>query len=79
MSAQHEMKQWFKRNGKRVSEKHVREAQRRAVHAKRYGYPKSPHAPPNMSAQPALADSIERMSLAEFASYSGLFNFTIKQ
>jgi hypothetical protein len=70
---------WYKRSGERVSKQHVREAQARAVHAKRFGHPTSPHAVPGMSAQPLIADSIERMTLSEFAAYSGLFNFTLRQ
>ncbi len=70
------MKQiWYKRDGTRVSAKHVREAHARAVHAKRYGYPKSPHAVPGMSSQPTLADSIERMSDEEWSGYAGLFTY----
>lgn len=64
---------WYLRSGERTSAKKVSEAHARAVHAKRFGHPKSPHAPPGMSAQPTLADSIERMSDEDFAGYSGLF------
>ena len=40
---------WYRRSGERVSAQYIAEAHKRAVHAKRYGYPKSPHAPPGMS------------------------------
>ena len=64
---------WYRRNGSRVSAAYVRQAHIQAVHAKRYGYPVSPHAPPGMSAQAALADSLERMSTEDWAAYSGFF------
>ena len=64
---------WYRRSGERVSAKRVAEVHAHAVHAKRHGYPASPHAPPGMSAQPAVADSLERMTDEQWACYSGFF------
>jgi hypothetical protein len=64
---------WYRRNGKRVAASFVKEAHARAVHAKRYGYPISPHAPPGMSSQPTVADSLERLSDEDWALHSGFF------
>ena len=64
---------WYRRSGERVSAKRVAEVHAHAVHAKRFGYPKSPYAPPGMSAQPNVADALERMTDWEWATYSGMF------
>lgn len=64
---------WYRRSGERVSAKRVAEVHKHAVHAKRYGHPASPWAPPGMSAQPSVADSLARMTDEEWASNSGMF------
>ena len=64
---------WYRRSGERVSAKRVAEVHAHAVHAKRFGYPKSQYAPPGMSAQPTVADSFERMTDWEWATHSGMF------
>ena len=68
---------WYRRSGERVSAALVKAAHARAVHAKRFGYLKSPHAPPGMSAQYGLADSLEKMSDGQWATYSGTFTYVI--
>lgn len=68
---------WYKRSGERVSAARVKEVHQHAIHAKRFGYPKSPYAPPGMSAQPNLADSLEKMSDKEWATYSGTFTWKV--
>jgi hypothetical protein len=67
--------EWYRRSGERVSAKRVSEVHAHAVHAKRYGYPKSPYAPPGMSAQPNVADALERMTDGEWATYSGTYTY----
>lgn len=62
---------WFRRSGQRISEKKVIQAQQNYVEAKRTG---------NMgclkcSIQLKMADSIEAMSLIEFANWSGQFTY----
>ena len=69
---------WYRRSGERVSAKRVAEVHAHAVHAKRYGYPASPWAPPGMSAQPSLADALERMTDEEWVTYSGTFTYIRK-
>lgn len=64
---------WYRRSGERVSAQYIAEAHKHAVHAKRYGYPKSPHAPPGMSAQPTIADALEKMSDWEWTTETGVF------
>jgi hypothetical protein len=64
---------WYRRSGERVSAKRVAEVHAHAVHAKRFGYPKSQYAPPGMSAQPTVADAFERMTDWEWATHSGMF------
>ena len=64
---------WYRRSGERVSAKRVAEVHAHAVHAKRHGYPASPFAPPGMSAQPTVADALERMTDWEWATHSGTF------
>lgn len=72
------MKQWFKRSGERVSIAHVKKAKEQHAHAKRFGYPVSPHALPNAEANPGCANVIEKMTLEEYARFYGRFNFTVK-
>ena len=68
---------WYRRSGERISAKRVAEVHAHAVHAKRYGYPKSPYAPPGMSSQSSVADSLERMTDKEWATYSGMFTYRL--
>ena len=68
---------WYRRSGERVSAKRVAEVHAHAVHAKRYGYPKSVYAPPGMSSQPSVANSLERMDDKEWATYSGMFTYRL--
>jgi hypothetical protein len=67
--------QWYRRSGERVAASKVAAVHAHAVHAKRFGYPKSQWAPPGMSSQPELADALERMSDTEWATYSGMFTY----
>lgn len=66
-------KSYFRRSGERVSARRVAEVHAHAVHAKRFGHPRSPWAPPGMSAQPTVADALEKMTDDEWATYSGMF------
>lgn len=51
----------------------VSEAHARAVHAKRHGFPASVHAVPGMSAQPEVANALERMTDIQWANFTGTF------
>ena len=66
-------RRWYRRTGERVSAKTVSEAHAKAVHAKRFGWPKSPYATPGLSVQPTVADSLERMSDLDWSEHSGFF------
>ena len=64
---------WYLRSGKRIKEKRVRDCQRATATWRRTG--RGGHFP--CTPQPAVADSIEKMSLIEFARFSGHFTYRI--
>ena len=64
---------WYRRSGERISAKLVAVVHAHAVHAKRFGYPKSPYAIVGMSTQPKVADSFEKMTDEEWATHTGTF------
>jgi hypothetical protein len=63
------MTRWFLRSGKRISAAAVKRAQQRYAEAKRTGH----LGPLPCSVRPNVADAIEKMSLKQFASWSGMF------
>jgi len=63
---------WFKRSGQRVSKAAVRKAKASFAEAKRTGRMGSDMT---CSIQPAVADRIDRMTLIEFANWSGTFTY----
>ena len=62
---------WYKRSGQRVSQKRVKQAKDNYAIAKRTGQMDNLKC----SKQPAVADSIDKMSLIEFANFSGMFTY----
>lgn len=65
-------KRWFKRSGQRVTEAKVRKAKASFAEAKRTGRMGTCMT---CSVQPAVADCIDRMTLREFANWSGQFTY----
>lgn len=67
---------WFKRSGQPVSESAVLRAKNAYITAKLTG-----RMGENMtcSIQPAVAESIKRMSLTQFVNWSGQFTYRIER
>ena len=64
-------RRWFRRSGKRTTEAAVLAARDAYAAAKRTGK----MGPLPCSIQPAMADSVARMTAPEFASWSGMFTW----
>jgi hypothetical protein len=62
---------FYKRSGERVSREWVHAKKKEYAFAKRVGL----STPFSMSAQPRVADSIDRMTDEEFCDWSGAFTY----
>lgn len=62
---------FYRRSGERIARAKVEKAKAAFVLAKRFGA----KDPIPLSAQPAVADSIERLTLEQYCDWSGCFTF----